>query len=48
MERNGIELAAGKLSEWVKRSEQVLDALPDGAAKDSLIEIGRFNQWRQK
>ena len=47
LERNGIELAAQKLSEWVDRSERALDAFPNGPAKDALIEIGRFNQWRQ-
>ena len=47
LEQDGIDKAAQKLSEWVDRSERALDAFPDGPAKDSLIEIGRFNQWRQ-
>ena len=47
LEHDGIGLAAQKLSEWVDRSERALDAFPNGPAKDALIEIGRFNQWRQ-
>lgn len=47
LERNGIELAAQKLSEWVERAMRALDAFSDGTAKDALIEIARFNQWRQ-
>ena len=46
-ERDGIELAARKLSEWVERAERALDTFSDGTAKEALIEIARYNQWRQ-
>ncbi len=46
-ERGGIELAARKLSEWVERAERALDTFSDGKAKEALIEIARYNQWRQ-
>ena len=46
-ERDGIGLAAKKLSEWVERAERALDTFSDGKAKEALIGIARYNQWRQ-
>lgn len=46
-ERDGIGLAARKLGEWVERAERALDAFPDSEARTALIEIARYNQWRQ-
>ena len=46
-ERDGIGLAAQKLSEWVERAVRALDAFANGTAKDALIELARYNQWRQ-
>ena len=47
MERDGIGLAAGKLEEWVERAVRALDAFPDSPAREALVEIVRFNRWRQ-
>ena len=46
-ERNGIGLAARKLGEWVERAVRALDVIPDSEARTALIEIARYNQWRQ-
>lgn len=46
-DRDGIGLAARKLSEWVERAERALDTFSDGKAKEALIQIARYNQWRQ-
>ena len=47
MERNGVGLAARKLEEWVERAVRALDAFPDSPAREALVEIVRFNRWRQ-
>jgi Geranylgeranyl pyrophosphate synthase len=46
-ERNGVGLAARKLDEWVERAVRALDAFPDGKARRALVEIARYNQWRE-
>lgn len=46
-ERGGVELAARKLSAWVERAVQALEAFGDGPARQALAGIARYNQWRQ-
>ena len=46
-ERGGVEKASDRLSEWVERAVRALDAFPDGPARDFLIAIARFNNFRQ-
>ena len=46
-ERDGVGFAARRLSEWVERATLVLEAFPDGPAKDYLAAIARYNEWRE-
>ena len=46
-ERDGIGFAARRLDEWVARAEEALQVFGDSPAREALIEIVRFNRWRQ-
>ena len=46
-ERDGVGFAGRRLEEWVERAERALDAFPDSLARDYLVRIARYNQWRQ-
>ena len=46
-ERDGVGLAARRLSEWVERAVRALDAFPDSKAREYLAAIARFNEWRE-
>ena len=47
VERDGVGLAARRLSEWVERAVRALDAFPDSKAREYLAAIARFNEWRE-
>ena len=47
LERGGIDQAIRRLEVWVARAEGALAAFPDGPAKYFLVEIARFNLWRE-
>lgn len=46
-ERDGIGFAVRRLGEWVERSVRALDIFADGPAKAFLIELARYNLWRE-
>ena len=46
-ERDGVGLAARRLSEWVERAVRALDAFPESPARAHLAAIARFNEWRE-
>lgn len=46
-ERDGVGLAARRLSEWVERAVRALDVFPDSPARKYLAAIARFNEWRE-
>ena len=46
-EREGTLLAARCLDVWIARAERALDAFPPGPSREYLVQIARFNQFRQ-
>ena len=47
LERDGIGYAVRCLGSWVDRAVEVLDAFPDGPAREALAGIARYNVWRE-
>lgn len=47
VERKGIEYAAARLDEFILKAERALDVYPDGPAKQFLIDIARYNAFRE-
>lgn len=47
IERGGIEYAAARLQEYIDKAEDALRPVPDSPARDALVEIARFNAFRQ-
>lgn len=45
--RDGIGYAARRLDEWIARAEEALLVFEDSPARDALMEIARYNRWRQ-
>lgn len=46
-EEKGIEYAAARLDEFILKAERALDAYPDSPAKRFLIDIARYNAFRE-
>lgn len=47
IERGGIEYAAARLQEYIDKAVDALRPVPDSPARDALVEIARFNAFRQ-
>lgn len=47
IERGGIEYAAARLQEYIDKAVDALRTVPDSPARDALVEIARFNAFRQ-
>lgn len=47
IERGGIEYAASRLQEYIDKAVDALRPVPDSPARDALVEIARFNAFRQ-
>ena len=47
-ERGGVEMAADRLDGFIRKAEESLDILPDSTAKDFLLQLVRFNAFRNK
>lgn len=47
IERGGIEYAATRLQEYIDKAVDALRPVPDSPARDALVEIARFNAFRQ-
>lgn len=47
IERGGIEYAAARLQEYIDKAVDALRPMPDSPARDALVEIARFNAFRQ-
>ncbi len=47
LSRGGIEYASSRLEEHILRAVEALAPLPDSPAKDALVEIARFNAFRE-
>ncbi len=47
IERGGIEYAAARLQEYIDKAVDALRPVPDSPVRDALVEIARFNAFRQ-
>ena len=47
IERGGIEYAAARLQEYIDKAVDALRPVSDSPARDALVEIARFNAFRQ-
>ena len=47
IERGGIDYAAVRLQEYIDKAVEALRPLPDSPAKEALVQIARFNAFRQ-
>lgn len=47
IERGGIEYAAARLQEYIDKAVDALRPVPDSPTRDALVEIARFNAFRQ-
>lgn len=47
IERGGIDYAAVRLQEYVDKAVEALCPIPDSPAKEALVQIARFNAFRQ-
>ncbi|MCQ2187801.1 MAG: polyprenyl synthetase family protein [Bacteroidales bacterium] len=45
-ERGGVEMAAARLDGFIEQAERSLDVLPDSKARTFLVELVRFNAFR--
>lgn len=46
-QNGGIEYASAKLDEHIRMAEEAVALFPDSPAKDALVDIARFNAYRQ-
>lgn len=46
LERGGVEMAAARLDDFIEKAERSLDVLPDSMARTFLVELVRFNAFR--
>ena len=46
--RGGVEMAARRLDSFILKAEAALDILPDTAARNYLVQLVRFNAFRNK
>lgn len=46
-QNGGIEYASARLDEYIRMADEAVAVFPDSPAKDALVEIARFNAYRQ-
>lgn len=48
LENGGIEYASARLDDYIREALSALDAFPASASKDMLVELARYNAFRNK
>ena len=47
-ENGGIEYASARLDNFIEEAISALDAFPASAPKDMLVELARYNAFRNR